>query len=364
MLSSWSRESAAIKPAAAHRNIRLNDRERMILSAIVHHYILNADPLGSRVLARRLGWAFSPATIRNIMADLEEMGLLTHPYPSAGRIPTTLGYRVYVDEVMQAEELSEEEKKMIQTQLESISPQVEDLMDQVSSLLAEASRLLGFILSPDLSAGVLEKVEMVKVAEGRIMVVIVVRSGLVRSIMLELNTPVSEEEMAQATRLVNQRLSGLRLAEIPSRVQERLRSDIGASNAIVRMIMDFPEKIFAPEQWGEIHIGPTSHIIHQPEFSQPEKIKGIIELLDNKDIIVHLVKDQREGIRITIGEENPREELKDFSIITSTYRIKDESGTLGIIGPTRMNYARLISLVNYTAQVLSRHISGAYCETS
>ncbi|MFN3821272.1 MAG: heat-inducible transcriptional repressor HrcA, partial [bacterium] len=289
--------------------------------------------------------------------DLEELGVLTQPHPSAGRLPTSLGYRLYVDDLMQAEDLTEEEKKLIHAHLEAVYPRVDELMEQVSSLLAEVSRLLGFIMEPDISSGVLEKVEIVQVAEGRVVLLIIVRSGLVKSIMLELNASIRDEEIAQARRLINQRLTGLRLTDIPQKVHERLSGEWASSNPVIRLVMEFPEKVFSTENRGEVHIGPTSHIIEQPEFAHLKRIKGIIELLDNKDIIVHLLKDQTEGVKVTIGEENPEEELKDFSVITSTYRIGDVSGTLGIIGPMRMNYAKLISLVNYTAQLVSQRIS-------
>ncbi len=334
----------------------LTERERTILRSIIYNYVLTADPVGSRTLAKRLGINLSPATIRNVMADLEEMGLLTHPHTSAGRIPTTLGYRIYVDSLMQVETLTDDEKRVIEAHLEPISGEISTVIERVGELLAEVSRLLGFILTPDLSSGVLEKVEIVRVSSGRLMVIIIVKSGLVRTIMLELNSLITDEEIDRASRLINSRLVGMRLVDIPKNVKRRLAGETATSNAVVRLFLDIPERIFAPENIMEVHLGPTKYVFNQPEFHQADKMRGIIELIENRDIIVHLLKDRQPGVSVTIGDENPKEQLRDFSVITSTYRIGEICGTMGIIGPTRMNYGKLMALVNFIAQLISERI--------
>jgi len=334
----------------------LSEREQTILRSIIYNYILTADPVGSRTLARRIGFELSPATIRNVMADLEEMGLLTHPHTSAGRIPTTLGYRLYVDSLMQAEGLTDEERRSIEAQLEPVSSETSGIIERVGELLTEVSRLLGFILTPDLSSGILEKVEIVRVAAGRLMIVVVVKSGLVRTIMLELNSPISDQEIAGAARLINTRLVGLRLVDIPQYVERRLAGESVASNAVVRLFLEFPERIFAVENLTEVRLGSTKYVFDQPEFTHADKMRGIIELIDNRDVIVHLLKDRQPGMCVTIGDENPKEQLRDFSVITSTYRIGEVCGTLGIIGPTRMNYGKLMALVNFMAQLVGERV--------
>jgi len=338
--------------ASEERISSLSDRERTILRSIVHNYILTADPVGSRTLSRRYRLSLSPATIRNTMADMEEMGLLAHPHTSAGRIPTSLGYRLYVDDLMQVEELTDSERRAIEATIEGSPQAATDVLDQVTDLLAEVSRMLAFILAPDISAGNLDKVELVKVATGRVMVVIVVAGGLVRTIMLEINSPISDNDVASAGRYINSRLAGMRLADIPARITERLAGDSRAANAIVRLFLDFPDRIFSLDPRGEVHLGGARQVLQQPEFGDPERFKGIIELIEDRDVIVHLVKERPEGVAVTIGEENSRDRLRDFSVITSTYRSGDATGTLGIIGPTRMNYSKLVALVDYTAKLV------------
>ncbi|MBM3329438.1 MAG: heat-inducible transcription repressor HrcA [Calditrichaeota bacterium] len=342
-------------PMAADR-LQLSERERIILRHIVQHFILSADPVGSRALARRTGLSLSPASIRNVMADLEEMGLLTHPHTSAGRLPTSLGYRFYVDDLMQDEELSAAERRAIEQRIEQISPEATDILNQIGDLLGRVSRLLGVILAPDLSSGILERVEILRVAAGRLMVVVVVRAGLVRTIMLELSSPISDADIAVAVRLINERLGGMRLADIPVEAEQRLAGEGAADNAVVRLFIDFPERIFAPDPPGEVHLGPARHVFDLPEFSAPDKMRGIIELIEDRDVIVHLLRDRGEGVTVTIGDENSSGQLRDFSVITSHYLHGGSRGTLGIIGPTRMNYSRLIALVNLTARLLSERL--------
>jgi heat-inducible transcriptional repressor len=336
----------------------LSPRERVILRSIIYNYILTANPVGSRSLARRFQMGLSPATVRNTMADLEEMGLLSHPHTSAGRVPTDLGYRLYVDDLMRVEELPDEIRRTIDRQIETVSPEMTDLYQNISELLADVSKLLAVISAPNHSTGTLDKVELVRVATGRIMVVVVVASGLVRTIMLEINSAISDGEIADAAYLINSRLAGMKLADIPRGITERLGGDPTARNAIVRMFLEFPERIFALDPRTEVHVGGARHVIDQPEYSSPDRLKGIIELLDNSDIVVHLLKDRKPGVSVTIGEENPSGQLREISVITSTYRVGDASGTLGIIGPTRMNYARLMALVDYTALMVGEKISG------
>ena len=341
------------EPSLKKSGIKLTERERLVLRTIIHNYILSAEPLGSRALARRYHIDLSPATIRNTLADLEDMGLLTHAHTSAGRVPTDLGYRIYVDDMMQVEEISVEVRRTISETIANFSPATGELYNRVSELLSEVSRMLAVIVVPDLSSGELHKIEIVRVAHGRIMVIVVIKSGMVNTILLELDSEIIDTDIQQAMQLINQRLSGVRLSDIRVEIGKRLQNGIATKNAIIRLFLDFPEKIFDFKRNQEMHIGSTRPILEQPEFKTTDKLKGIIELIEDRDIIVHLLKDRVEGVKVTIGNENEGNRLKDFSVITSTYRIQDELGTLGIIGPTRMNYSRLVALVDYTAQLVT-----------
>lgn len=335
---------------------QLNDRERLILRHIVYNYILTADPLGSRSLSKKYNVGLSPATIRNTMADLENLGLLTHTHTSAGRMPTDLGYRLYVDDLMKVEVLSEKIRKKMSERVDSISIEVHDVMDKVGEMLSEVTKLLSVISAPDVSVGILEKVELIKVGADRIMIIIVVQSGAVRTINLEMQSSITKGELSDARSFINQRLSGLRLSEIPRKIKDRLSGNKLNRNTIIRLFLDFPDQIFSTKGKTETLVGGARHVLEQPEYQSPESFKGIIELIEDHDVIVHLLKDRKSGVRVTIGEEHTVERLKDLSVITSRYRIGEHFGSLGIIGPTRMNYSWLISLVDYTSRLVSERV--------
>ena len=346
------------KAQIAH-NVELTSRERLILQSVIHNYILTANPVGSRMIAKRYNINLSAATIRNTMADLEDKGLLYHPHTSAGRIPTDLGYRIYVDDMMQVAGFPDEIQSTIRSRLDSLasSPEADDVLNKISHLLAEASSLLAVITAPDISTGILERVALVRIASGRIMVVVVVGSGLVRNILLEIDSSITDDEINNATVLINQRLAGLRLTDIPRHITERLSGERCNRNEILRLFLNFPDKIFASHSNAEMYVGDRRHLLNQPEYRSHEKVQGIIELIEDHDIIVHLLKDRNTpGISVTIGEENREDQLKNMSVITSTYRIGDVLGSIGIIGPTRMNYARLVALLDYTSRLVSEKV--------
>ena len=188
------------------------------------------------------------------------------------------------------------------------------------------------------------------------MVVIIVKSGLVRTINLELHTKITDSEILEAAHFLNQRLVGLTLTDIPQKIKTRLAADGNRKNAIIRLFLEFPEKIFAADSKTEMLIGGARHVLELPEYQSPDRFKGIIELIENRDVIVHLLKDRESGLSVTIGEENQDDQLKNMSVITSKYRVGDHFGTLGIIGPTRMNYSRLVTLVDYASKLVTEHV--------
>lgn len=335
----------------------LTDREQLILASVVQNFVLTANPVGSRTLAKKFNIDLSSATIRNTMADLEDMGLLAQQHTSSGRVPTDMGYRLYVDGLMDLQELTYDEQRMITSHLENVSKETTNLYEQMGNLLSEITHLLSVISAPNIEYGTLDKIEIVRISSSRVMVVIVVSSGLIRTINLELDSNIKNHEIRIATTFINQRISGLKLTEIPKVIKQRLTGEEVSKNAIIRLFLDVPEMIFATETKPEVHYGYTRYILDQPEYNNPENLKGIIELLEDRSIIVHLLKTRSEGVTVTIGNENQSDKLKEASVITSTYRIGDVHGTLGIIGPTRMNYSRLMAITDYIAKIVSSQLN-------
>jgi len=340
----------------------LTEREKLVLRLVIHNYILSATPVGSRVLAKRhseLG--LSPATIRNTMADLEDSGLLTHPHTSAGRVPTDLGYRVYVDDLMEFKEISQREKETIIKEIESIpGKDVKQILTVTSKTLGKISRLLGIIVSPRFSEGTLEKIDLVRVSQDKLFVVISIQSGLVKTIMLEIESTLKDSQILNASRYLNSRLAGLSFQTIRSTIEERLHPLDGEEAKIIRFFIDDVERFFQLDELGDYFVEGTSNVLSQPEFSSTDKMRSIVEFLENKDVVVHLIEQRRvpNGISITIGEENPNRIAKTLSVVTAGYHVGQIQGTLGVIGPTRMDYSKLISLVDYTARTVTEHLTG------
>lgn len=338
----------------------LSAREREILSAVVQHFILTANPVGSRQLSRKRGLDLSAATIRNVMADLEEMGLLCHPHTSAGRVPSDLGYRLYVNDLMDSRELTSEEREAIEREFEEAPQEIDGLMAVTARVLSTASHLLAIAMVPMLDEALLDRIELVRLTENRVLVIISLESGPVRTIMVELEQKLPEEQLRQIAHAMNNRLSGLTLSQVRSEIGERFSSIAPSHPQLVRFFVDSAEKLFSFGDREELKIGGRAQVLSQPEFSDPRTMRGIIELIEDKDIIVHLIQAHAsdEQVAISIGSENPDARAKSLSVLTSSYHTPVLSGKLGVIGPTRMDYSKLKSLVEFTARTIARRLPG------
>lgn len=338
----------------------LNDRERSILHHVVDQYIRTAVPIGSRFISKRFESHLSPATIRNVMADLEELGYLSHPHTSAGRVPTDLGYRYYVDYLMEVERLREIEVREIQQQLDRVNDQAE-LLRVTSKLLSKISRQLSVVSSPHISSGVLEKLELIPLSSTKLLVVLSIRSGIVRTIMLEVGGEIDRRDTENVSGLLNQRLAGLTLQQIRDSFVDRMREVQDDKNGLIRLFIDSVDQLYADEKSEKLHISGTQNIIEQPEFVDPKNFRGVIELIENEDIIVHLLEKREQtgaNLTITIGSENPEQAARDYGVVTTIYDVDGVSGSVGIIGPRRMNYAKLVPLVEHVAKTIARIMGG------
>ncbi|MFZ5433355.1 MAG: heat-inducible transcriptional repressor HrcA [Calditrichota bacterium] len=341
-------------------NPELTARERQILSAVVQQFILTANPVGSRQLTRKQGFNLSPATIRNVMADLEEMGLLCHPHTSAGRVPSDLGYRLYVSDLMEARDLNSAEREAIEREFEGVSQELDEIMAVTARVLSSATKLLSIVMIPALDDAILHRIDLVKVSDNRVLVIISIESGPVKTIMVELEQTVPMEQLKQIAHALNERIAGLSLSQIRAQISERVAGLPVPHLGLIRFFVDSAERLFTFSDKDEVKIGGRAEVLQQPEFSDPRTMRGIIELIEDKDIIFHLLQHQprEEGVSISIGSENRDLRVKDLSVITSSYYSPNASGKFGVIGPTRMDYSRLKSLIEFTAKMISRHLEG------
>ncbi len=341
---------------------QLSDREKAILRLVVKSFIDTAGPIGSRFLAKRYPLGLSAASIRNTMSDLEELGYLDHPYTSAGRIPTELGYRKFVDELMESTELTAAEKQALKGELDRLMGNTDDVLQEGSRLLGRLSNLLGIVLTPKLSSGVLARLEIVPLSISRVMFVIGMRGGLVKTIVLELESGMTRDELDRVVPILNERLAGLTLEEIQRTYEPRIRDLDDNPTGVVRLILNEASVLFSEQAQGRrLRHGGAQNMLLQPEFQEPADLRNLIELIEDESYVVHLLEDPTHGAEegigramIKIGSENTEEKAEKYSIITARYRLGDTVGTVGVIGPKRMDYARVVALVEGMAAVLSR----------
>lgn len=335
----------------------LTEREKQVLLNLIQHYISTADPVGSRVIANKFRMGLSPATIRNTLQDLEELGLVNQPHTSAGRIPTDSGYRVYVNYLLKPELLTQQEKDAIKGSILKEGRGVNEILGQTCKVLGEITHQLGVSISPRFDAGILKRLQLIPVAEGRIMIVVVVESGLARSVIIELEATMPDSSLIEVEAVLNERLSGLTLGEIRNSISERM-ADISGQGRLVKMIVDSKDRIWTDQRSDEVFLSGAENLVAQPEFADIHRISDLMKLLENSSAMSGFFDSlEDEGLIITIGKENKLAEILNCSLVSATYKVGKISGSIGIIGPTRMEYNKLVSVVKYTARMITEVLS-------
>lgn len=338
----------------------LSERELQVLEAVVRAYVERAEPTGSRTISRDYDLGVSPATVRNTMSDLEAKGYLDHPHASAGRVPTDRAYRYFVDRLMQPAELSAVEEEALVRELEASDfSAVEQLIRRATRALSVLSLELGLAIAPRLDDARLEKIDFVSVSIDKVLMIATIQSGVVRTIYVDLPGGVPPQMLAELARVMNERLAGHTLAEIRGSLPERLRDTRVTSDAreLLNIFLQSGSDLFRPTEADEsnVHIGRASVLALQPEFTSEERLKGLIELTEKRDLLAGALsdRDHEAGLSITIGTENTAEALTDFTLVTAEYAVGDLKGVIGVIGPTRMPYEKVISIVGSTSRLVS-----------
>lgn len=334
-------------------------RKEKILELVIEDYINTASPISSRAISRRLRKTLSPATIRNIMADLEDAGLITHPHTSAGRIPTDKGYRYYLDTLMQASLLTDEEKRRVDKTFRQKFEQIDELMVVTSRLLSSISEEVGLVTFPSLEKGVFKHIELVEIDKNKILIVLVTRSGLIKNIIVEFDEMFKKNDLNKIANFLNNRFNGIPLYEIKKSLTQQLLIEKDS----LFYILDEAKKIIdlmLNSIRGRIYLEGTSNVIGQPEFRKNlDKIESLLEVLENPVLLSSIAKRNldKAGVAIYIGEETEIEGLCDCSMVVTNYAMKNDCvGVLGIVGPKRMQYAKIVSLVDYISKILSEVI--------
>jgi len=341
-------------------NYPISKRHKHILKLIVEDYIQSSQPVGSRKISKKPSVDISSATIRNTMADLEEIGLLTHPHTSAGRMPTDKGYKYYINFLMNPQKLTKSQKSLILKKYTNVGPNITDFMEHTCAVLASFSNQVGLVSIPDLKNIRLKQINFIKITQKRYLIIIVSYSGLVNNRVVELPYDLSQDELNSMANYFNDKFADLNFIEIKQKLFSMIQKDKDYYFALCNQALEMGRKAFGADFPGSLYFDGTTNIIEQPEFSSFDKMKAILQALSDKVKLLEIVNQcfNKDGLQVHIGSEIIPSELKDCSIVTCTYKYKGNIlGVLGILGPIRMNYKELLPFVDYTAELVSKYLS-------
>jgi heat-inducible transcriptional repressor len=338
----------------------LSARERLVLEAVIQCYVETAEPAGSRTIARKFGLGVSPATIRNTMSDLEEKGYLFHPHTSAGRVPTDIAYRLYVDSLMRPATIDGAEVDRLAEEISGGGSAIETILRRAAQSLSVLTQELGVAVSPRMENVILQRLEIVRVSNERLLLVLTLHGGAVRTIFVEVPGQIADSALAEVTMVLNERLAGLSLKEIRASLSNRLRDTSPSAGAteLLNVFVQGRDTLFDVPLSGTedaIVLGQTSVLAEQPEFTSGERMRRLLELTDGRDRLAEVLRQRGEapGITITIGSENRDPRFESFTVVTAEYRAGSLAGVIGVIGPTRMPYDKVIALVRHTSLLVS-----------
>ncbi|MDQ0205524.1 heat-inducible transcriptional repressor HrcA [Alkalicoccobacillus murimartini] len=339
----------------------LTERQLSILSAIVDEYIRSAEPIGSRSISKRHDISFSPATIRNDMSDLEELGFLEKPHSSAGRIPSQKGYRFYVDHLLMPHRLTVKEKESIHTVFSSQAQELEEMFRQSARILSEMTSYISIVLGPEMEDARLRSVQIVPLSQEKAILILVSSTGHVENQMLHLSASVEPADLERVVNIMNKRLMGIPLYKLQTAIQTELAHVMQEHVTAYDSLLESLQTSLSMERPHKVFYSGRTNILNQPEFRDLDKVRLLFNFLEEDQTMHQLLRTQETGLQVKIGHENKLEAFDDCSMITAAYSIGDQHvGTIGIIGPTRMEYHRAIKVVDYLSKDLTRLLTRLY----
>jgi heat-inducible transcriptional repressor len=342
----------------SHQDLtELSERDREILRDVVEAYLLGGEPVSSRQIAKRLRHPLSAASIRNVMADLDELGYLRQPHASAGRIPTARGYHLFIDSLMRAEGPSAADRHLIDETLRSGQGDGSLLPGKISSILSQLSRQIGIVVTPDLGSTLLKAVEFVPLTGRKVLCVCVSANGFIEHKVVETDAVVAREDLISVSNYLTESFAGLSLIQMRDRLLGMMALERAQVDALMQRALELAQKglnsATAPEPF--LLVEGTETLLSQPELASLDRVRRLFETFNDKARVVSLLNRcmQGEGVRVVIGEESDLTSELDFSLIARRYDRDGGTGSIGLFGPSRMEYARLIPLVDYLGERLS-----------
>ncbi len=335
--------------------MQMDERKRKILRAIVQDYIATAEPIGSRTIARKFDLGVSSATIRNEMADLEDLGFIEQPYTSAGRIPSDAGYRYFVDCLMDPKVLNTEEKEFIERESTKRIHEIQEVITHTSKLLSELTNLTSLVLGPHKAKSTFGKLHFLPYQPGQVIMVIVKENGAVENHIIEVGENQTAEELQQVAEVFNQKMRGYSLNQVKRSMLHEIYSELSRQRLLIDNTLDMLRAILDDSEEDErICLGGTLNMLNQPEFKDLGKVKTLFKVFEENEPLKKLLHPHQEGLNVTIGGENMMKEFKDCSVISATYKVNGLTiGAVGVLGPTRMDYAKVIAIVDFMTRSLT-----------
>lgn len=353
------------------------DRKRKILQYVIAEYVRTGKPVGSGIIATESRLGLSPATIRNILAELESEGMIMQPHTSAGRVPTDKGYRFYVDAICDLQRLAIQEQQRIQHEYESRMRQVEDLMSQTSKMLSALSNYTGFVVTPKLEKNIFSHIELVSLSSRRILVAMITQSGLTKNMVIETTLEIPRDQLRAIGRIINENFHGQTLEVVKEQLIVRLEKVQSEYRDILFLAKEIGLEIQRMAS-NEVFLDGTSKILALPDFTKTQDLANLFKMIEEKEILAQVLEQElnaspkafkkgeiivqaqapfsaSQKVQVRIGTENQDKALQNLSVVASTYQFSDRTvGMLGILGPKRMEYSRMIALVDYVSQVVNR----------
>lgn len=342
----------------------LDERKRFILKALINDYIMTAEPIGSRTIAKRYDLGISSATIRNEMADLEDMGYLEQPHTSAGRVPSDKGYRAYVDHLMNIEKLSREEIEIIKNCIRNAAVgEIEKIVKDTTKILSLLTNYTAVVMGPETRKYSVKHIQLVPMDSLHIVAVIVTDIGVVKNTSITLSQPITSERLNTINNILNDKLKGLTIEDINLGIISDVQRNVKGYSEILNEIIPILYEGLKSSDESDVYLEGSSNIFNYPEYNEIEKARAFLTVLDKKDFLKKILSSDIDSIRICIGHENEYDEIRDCSLVTTNYKIGDDIlGSIGIIGPTRMYYSKVTAILEYFTSCLNDILTAYYRE--
>jgi heat-inducible transcriptional repressor len=337
------------------------NRKRKLLQAVIYHYVRTGRAVGSQVIVDKYNFGLSSATIRNILVDLEKEGYLIQPHTSAGRVPTDKGYRLYVDSLMEVQSLAAAEEDTIRKEYAVRTKELEDLMISTSHMLSSLSRYTGMVLSPRLDKSLLRRLQLIPLGSNQILVVVVSQTGLIRHRVVTLDREIPHDRLTFISNLLNERLAGLPLSEVRTQILHHIEAAEQEHEETFALVKTLVREAFSLNtNEADVYVEGRENLFALDDANDYQQMSGLMRVIEQKTLLADVLQKamKKDGLSIKIGAENSRPELRGISLVSSTYKLGDNTvGVLGIMGPRRMEYGRMIALVEGVTRIVNQVLS-------